>query len=181
VTPIVITLAGEPRGKGRPRFVRSTGVAFTPAPTRNYEAALRIAGQQAMAGRPPVEGPLAVNVEATFTVPASWSRRKRTDALAGAVRPTGRPDADNLVKMLDGLNKLVWHDDAQITDLAMVKRYGEVPGLRVEVLLAVGDPGLRRSTNTFAIKVREHPHRVDVALTLQRPLPDADLRLLEAA
>ena len=36
MSPIVIEIAGEPRGKGRPRFARS-GHTYTPAATRAYE------------------------------------------------------------------------------------------------------------------------------------------------
>lgn len=130
---IVIHLSGEPRGKGRPRFNRKTGFAYTPTPTRNYEAALRMAMHDAYGGRPPMEGPLKVVVEAVFTVPASWSGKKRAAALAGAIRPTGRPDGDNLLKCCDPGNKLLWHDDSQIVDARVVKLYGEAAYLRIEV------------------------------------------------
>lgn len=133
--PVVIHLAGEPKGKGRPRFVQRGKFmsAYTPTPTRNYEAALRMAAQEAMAGGPPLEGPLRVVVEAVFTVPQSWSGKKRAAALAGAIRPTGRPDWENISKTLDGCNKLVWHDDAQIVDGRCLKLYGEAAYLRIEV------------------------------------------------
>lgn len=131
--PIVIVLAGEPRGSGRPRFSRKTGFAYTPPETRNYHAALRMAAQQAMASTPPLAGPLKVTVEAVFTVPASWSKRKRAAALAGVIRPTGKPDCDNILKAIDGCNTVAWGDDAQIVDGRIVKLYGEAPYLRIEV------------------------------------------------
>lgn len=131
--PIVIELSGEPKGKARPRFVRATGAAFTPAETRRYESALRFAGQEAMGSRPPADGALVVSVLAVFPIPASWSRKKRADATDGQVRPTTRPDADNLLKMLDGLNEVVWRDDRQIVDARVTKRYGERPMLRIVV------------------------------------------------
>jgi Holliday junction resolvase RusA-like endonuclease len=136
VTPVVVYVAGQPRGKGRGQFRRFKNFVstYSPEPTVNYEAALRMAGETAMDGRPPLEGALSVFVEAVFIVPASWSAKKVTRALAGEIRPTGKPDFDNVLKIAgDGLNKLVWRDDAQITDMTAQKRYGRTPGLRIVV------------------------------------------------
>lgn len=133
MTPVHIRLAGVPVGKGRARFVRATGHAFTPQKTRNYESALRVAAGEAMNGRPPIEGPLCVEVIAAFPVGASWSRRKKEAALVGALRPTGKPDADNLLKALDALNQIVFRDDAQIVEASVSKTYSDVPGLSVIV------------------------------------------------
>lgn len=47
---IEIVLLGAPRGKERPRLTKA-GHVYTPEKTRNYEAALKYAAQQAMAGR----------------------------------------------------------------------------------------------------------------------------------
>lgn len=131
--PIVISLPGIPRGKGRPRFVRATGRAYTPAETVNYEGALRMAGKAAMRDEPPLDGALAVTMIAEFPVPASWSQKKRAAAISGEVKPTGKPDADNLIKTLDALNAVVWRDDAQIVNATIIKRYGGNPGVTITV------------------------------------------------
>lgn len=131
--PIRIELSGEPQGKGRPRFVRATGHAFTPARTRTYESALRFAAQEVMGSAPPLEGPLTVLVMAVFPVPASWSGKKRASALNGTIFPTVKPDADNLLKVMDALNQLVWRDDKQIVDARIIKKYGERPRLCIQV------------------------------------------------
>jgi Holliday junction resolvase RusA-like endonuclease len=130
---IVVELAGTPLGKGRPRFVRATGRAFTPEKTRNFESNLLLAAQDVMAGRPPIEGPLCVRVEAHFPIPQSWSKKKQAGALLGVLRPTTRPDWENIAKMLDAFNKIVWIDDAQVVDGIIIKRYSDRPRLRVEV------------------------------------------------
>lgn len=130
---IAIRLDGEPRGKGRPRFSRKTGHVFTPETTQNYEAALRRAGQTVMNGAPPLGGPLAVDISAEFSIPASWTAKRRAEAARGTMRATKRPDADNLAKMIDALNGVVWRDDAQITDLFIRKRYGPRPSMTVIV------------------------------------------------
>jgi Holliday junction resolvase RusA-like endonuclease len=131
---IVIELAGEPRGKGRPRFVRKSGIAFTPSATRKHEAALRCAAQQEMNGRSPLEGALTVAVTATFGIPLSWSKRKRAAALAGTIHHLKAPDADNLLKVCDALNGVTWVDDKQIIRAIVIKRYGTRPSLRIEIM-----------------------------------------------
>lgn len=131
---ITIELAGTPIGKGRPRFIRKTGHAYTPERTRNYETNLRLAAQDAMNGAEPLSGPLAVTVRALFPVPLSWSRKKREAALAGLLAHTSKPDWENIGKSLDGLNEIVWRDDKQIVDGRVIKAYSARPALRIEVV-----------------------------------------------
>lgn len=131
--PIIIELSGEPKGAGRPRFVRATGVAFTPADTRRYQSALRYAGQEAMNGRAPLDGPLRVSIVAAFPIPQSWSKKKRAQALTGSLWPVTRPDADNIVKQCDALNEIVWRDDKQIVSAEITKRYSDRPALSIMV------------------------------------------------
>lgn len=130
---IRIELSGEPKGKGRPRFVRSTGHAFTPAKTRSYESHLRLAAQDAMGNRTPLEGPLCVYVYADMPIPKSWSKARRAKAELKLERPTKKPDADNLLKVLDALNEVVWKDDAQIVDCTLRKHYSTRPALTIVV------------------------------------------------
>lgn len=137
---IVVTLRGEPVGKGRPRARLVTPrsgrqfiTMYTPAETRNYETALALAAKVAMRGRPPLQGPLSVVITASFSVPASWSQRQRTAAYAGTVLPTKKPDFDNIGKIVDALNTIVWGDDSQVVDARVVKVYAADPSLRIEV------------------------------------------------
>ena len=109
---IRILVPGVPVGKGRPRMTRS-GHCYTPEKTRIYEDKIAFFGHQAMAGKRPLEGYLTIQVEAVFPVPESWSKKKKKMALDGKLFP-GRPDIDNILKAIDGLNGVVWKDDAQI-------------------------------------------------------------------
>lgn len=130
MTPLVIHVPGDIRGKGRPRFGRGPGGhvrAYTDAKTVNAEAWMRACAVEAV-GSPCLEGPLSLSMTVTVAIPASWSKRKQADALAGLVRPTGKPDADNMLKLCDSLNGIVWKDDAQLVDVRLVKRYGPAPG-----------------------------------------------------
>ena len=135
---LTITLAGPPRGKGRPRFSRNTGFAYTPEGTRSYEGALRHEAAHVMAGRRPTDGPLAVSIVAIFAIPKSWSRKMRAAALAGDVWPTKTPDVDNLMKTIDAMNGIVWRDDKQVVDARVMKVYGDRPRLEI-VITPIGE------------------------------------------
>lgn len=129
---LTITLAGPPMGKERVR-VTKTGRAYTPERTLNFEARLAHAAQQAMAGRPLYDGPLSVVVEAFMPIAASKPKKFQAAALSGQERPTKKPDWDNVGKLLDALNLIVWQDDAQIVDGRVIKWYSQLPRLVVTV------------------------------------------------
>ncbi len=124
---------GEARGKGRPRFVRATGVAFTPEKTASYENLVKLAAQAAMGDLPPSSSPLMVDISVWRGIPSSWSKKKREAALC-AYAPTGY-DVDNLAKaILDGMSGVVFVNDRQVVGLHVAKRYSFTPKAIVQVL-----------------------------------------------
>lgn len=131
--PVIIELPGVIRGKGRPRFVRATGRSYTPEQTRSYEAVLKMAAIEAMGDRLPLLGPVRLYMEAVFEPAASMPKKKRLAALIGGLFPTKKPDADNIVKLTDALNGVVWKDDAQVVDVRLCKVFGPRPILRIRV------------------------------------------------
>lgn len=133
---IVIVVPGPPAAKGRGRATTVNGHArvFTPAKTRTREGIVAALAMDAMRGRPPLPGPVAMTVEATMPIPRSWSKRRQAEALSGRLLPTGKPDATNLGKLIeDGLNGIAYRDDAQIVDLRVTKAYGDEPGTVVTI------------------------------------------------
>lgn len=128
---IHVRLDGPPIGKGRPRFGK--GRVFTPPATVKYEQALGWAGKAAMVGSRPLETALIVVLEAYMPIPASWSNAKRASAAANDMPCVGKPDCDNIAKLCDGLNKIVWVDDAQIVSIEVDKIYSDSPRLEVSV------------------------------------------------
>ena len=52
----------------------------------------------------------------------------------GQIKPTTKPDLDNIVKALDGMNGIVVVDDSQIVKLTATKQYSEIPQLIVSVI-----------------------------------------------
>ena len=129
VTDIRIVLAGRPMGKQRVRFTYDGGHPFTPEKTVTYEGRVAHAAQVVMGDRPLLEGPVSVDLEIRMPVLASRPHRWRVAALEGRVLPTKKPDVDNVAKLLDALNMIVWQDDCQVCDLRVRKIYHEKPAL----------------------------------------------------
>lgn len=128
-------IPGEPTGKGRPRFTKS-GYAYTPERTASYEQAVRQAYKAEFPGEEPIPAgvPVAVKIMAGYGIPKSTSKVKTGRMLAGEIRPTKKPDADNVAKAIcDALNGLAYHDDSQITMLCVSKHYTENPGCLVRI------------------------------------------------
>lgn len=136
---IAFTIPGQPVGKGRPRMSRRAGFArlYTPEKTASYESRVAMAGHMAMGDCSVLDGPVAVRLDIQVQIPASWSKKKQAAALAGQIHPTTKPDIDNVEKaVFDGLNGVVWKDDVQVVEVSKRKRYGEQPGVVVEVRTA---------------------------------------------
>lgn len=130
-----ITVEGEPKGKGRPRFTRS-GHAYTPDATRQYEHLIAVRAREAMRGLPPIVKPTAIRmtIVATFRVPVSWPKKRRTAALQGVLHHTHKPDVDNVTKAVcDALNGIVYEDDSQVVDIKVTKTYGEAPAVKIYI------------------------------------------------
>lgn len=126
-------LAGAPRGKERPRFTRATGRAFTSVKTIHYEGQLAYAAQVAMDGQPLFEGPLFLRIVAYMPIPVRKLRKWKLGAFIGLIRPEVKPDFDNIAKMVDAFNLVVWTDDKQVVEAQISKHYSESPRLEVTV------------------------------------------------
>ena len=124
------------RGKGRPKFARrgSFVKTYTDAETVAYEAQIRAAAVTAMAGRPPLTGPVVLTVRVRRPAPKSATKKARAMMLADQLRPTSKPDWDNYGKAVsDALNGVAYVDDAQVTDGRAIKVFAEVAGVDIVV------------------------------------------------
>ena len=122
---ITFHVPGVPRGKKRPRFARRGNFVTTyqPEEDKERESLIRACYLKAAGDIGPYDGPVAITIEALFTVPASWSQKKK--ACPGPM--TSKPDLDNIVKsVLDSLNKVAFVDDSQVIRNAASKRRGDV-------------------------------------------------------
>ncbi len=135
---IKFEVPGEPRGKGRPRASRMGANIrlYTDAKTAAYENLVALACKQAMreTNQPALTGAVSLSVYAYAGIPKSASKALRTRMLKGEVRPTKRPDLDNIIKaVLDGLNEVAFADDSQVVFIAGDKLYSVEPRLTVIV------------------------------------------------
>jgi Holliday junction resolvase RusA-like endonuclease len=130
------TVYGEPVGKGRPRFSRRGNFVstYTPQKTKSYEDEIRMMAKAAMGGSELLETPITVAIYIRVGIPASFSKQKHKDALANYIRPTKKPDIDNIAKcFLDAMNGIVYLDDKQVVSLHITKEYAETPAVDVMV------------------------------------------------
>ncbi len=133
---VKFTVLGEPKGKGRPRFARATGHAITPKDTVAYENLVRMEfTNQCGEVRFPDGSMLDMRIMAYYSIPKSASKKKKGLMLEGAIRPTKKPDMDNVVKIVaDSLNNIAYHDDTQIVDCQCRKFYSEQPRIEVRIM-----------------------------------------------
>ena len=127
---------GEPAGKGRPRFsARGKYVkAYTPEKTLNYENLIAWEYQHQCDYKFEKCAMLDMRIKAFYKIAKSTSKKKAELMKKGLLRPTKKPDIDNVVKIIaDSLNDIAYHDDTQIVDLMCRKFYSDNP--RVEVLI----------------------------------------------
>lgn len=137
---IRFTIPGEPKGKGRPRLGRS-GHAYTPHDTTVYENLVKLCYRDEY----PDEGeiarkdePVKVLIWAYYQIPKSVSKKTRMAMQMDDIRPSKKPDCDNIAKIIcDALNGIAYYDDSQICELSVIKHYSETP--RVEVKIEYGE------------------------------------------
>lgn len=136
---IWFVVPGEPRGKARPKVTRTksgNSLTYTPDKTVAYEELVRLRFTNAAP-----EGfrfdsgtPLYMIVTAYMGIPKSKSKRQKADMIAHILRPTKKPDFDNVFKILcDALNGIAYADDAQIVDAHIIKWYSNNPRVEVEI------------------------------------------------
>jgi len=82
----------------------------------------------------PLQGPLSLHIQAMFPIPKSKPLKWRTGALEGKIKPTTKPDADNLAKhILDVMSGVFFEDDRQIVFLCVQKSYSNLPRWVIEL------------------------------------------------
>lgn len=126
---------GEPTAKGRPRFSTRGGFvrSYTPEKTLNYENLIRFSYDQ-IEDKEILEGELKAVIKGYFTIPKSTSKKKYRMMLNEEIRPTKKPDLDNLAKtILDALNGRAFKDDSQVVSLLVEKYYSDTPRVEIEI------------------------------------------------
>lgn len=130
---IEFEVPGAPIGWQRAGRNRRTGAIYTQSKTRAKETEIAEAYRAAANGwKFGDKAPLRIQVTAYYPIPKSAAKAQREAMLDGKVRPTVKPDYDNVAKLVgDALNGVAYRDDAQIVDGRTVKMYSETPGIAV--------------------------------------------------
>nr|DAG40359.1 MAG TPA: Endodeoxyribonuclease RusA [Caudoviricetes sp.] len=67
-------------------------------------------------------------------IPKSATKAKRELMLTGKIRPTVKPDWDNLGKLVsDALNGIAYDDDKSVVDASVRKYYSDRPRTQITV------------------------------------------------
>ena len=126
---INIFVAGLPVAQPRPRAVSFGGRArlYNPGTSNEWKACV-IRELKRYAGTFPAGVPLRCDLTFYLPRPAGHYGSGKNAGLIKAsapARPTGKPDRDNLDKAVcDAITAAgVWHDDSQVTDGRIRKRY----------------------------------------------------------
>jgi len=136
---VKFSVLGEPQGKARARTVRlksGASQSYTPKETVLYENLIVTEyRRQVGAAKFPDNEMLDLRIVAYYTIPASVSKKKKRQMEDGEIRPTKKPDMDNIVKVVsDALNTVAFRDDSQIVDCQVRKYYSYQPRIEVTIL-----------------------------------------------
>lgn len=138
---ISIYVPGEPVAKARPKATGMKGKdgnfrarMYTPKKTVNFETKIAEHAKCQMILREPTKGPVCLDLVLFFAIPESWPEWKKQAAQKNHIAHTSKPDSDNVLKAVkDALNKIVYHDDAQVIETHLMKLYSNSPGVMIEV------------------------------------------------
>ena len=144
---VKFTVHGEPKGKGRPRVSlrrykgkdgkdHTFSQAYTPKDTVSYENLVKTEySVQCGDFIFPDGAMLDCRIIAYYGIPKNTSKKKKELMLAGKIRPTKKPDFDNMAKIIcDSLNKIAYKDDSQVVDGQVRKFYSEKPRVEVKII-----------------------------------------------
>lgn len=129
-------IPGEVIGKARPRMNTRTGKAYTPTKTKNYEFLVKQWFRFTYPNFEMIDNDKSIKIKivAYFDIPKSTSKKKAALMLENIIRPTKKPDIDNITKViLDALNKFAYHDDTQVVEMTVEKYYAKEPKVYIEI------------------------------------------------
>ena len=129
-------IKGKSKAKQSVKFTKG-GIKYTPRDIVEYANLVKMSFISTFPAWNPshfIDQPLSVIINVYKQVPTSYSNKKRERALAGEIRPTVKPDCDNIAKNInDALNGIAYPDDKQIVSLTVNKHYALDE--RVEVVI----------------------------------------------
>ncbi len=85
-------------------------------------------------GFEPFQIPLRVNLIFELYIPKSASKKKQLEMKEGKIKPSKKPDLDNLIKfILDCSNGILFSDDSQILEIIASKRFSDNPSTIIHI------------------------------------------------
>jgi len=106
---------------------------YDPEKSRDYKDYVRLAASE-HAPAALLEGPVGMMLTVYRSMPKSFSKKKATEAEAGRLQPTSKPDVDNYLKgVKDALKGVIWKDDSQVVEVFAQKRYSARPRIEVKI------------------------------------------------
>ena len=143
IKKIDFMVEGEPKGKERPRFANNGQrlSVYTPDKTTTYENQIKIAYYEQCGNvKFPEDSQLELFVKAYYKIPKSASKKKKAAMLSEQIRPTKKPDGDNILKVVaDALNGVCYKDDKNLVSMSVEKFYSDMPRIEVVVQEVVTD------------------------------------------
>lgn len=135
MTHVRFKVLGRPEPAGSKRFVGRVIDANPNAKAWQHEVAIVALG--AMRGEGLLDGPLGLITIFTLRRPKGhFGKGRNADVLKpnAPLFPTTRPDSTKLLRGVeDALTGVVWHDDGQVVEQMVSKRYGDPQGVEVTV------------------------------------------------
>jgi Holliday junction resolvase RusA-like endonuclease len=152
-TTVKFVIPGEPFGKlnQRPTMINGHASAYSPKQNNMYmDRIIQILNQEMIFDGDyifPKGKPVSIMIVAYFKIPDGhykYYKREQVSRydtegqlmLEGKIRPTKKPDADNISKVIcDGISHQgrIWYDDSQVVMELIMKYYDSTP--RVEVTI----------------------------------------------
>ena len=132
---VTFEVEGNPIPKSRPRFARRGQFVqtYTDAKTIDYETHVAMKARQAIGASEPLQGALTVFLYLRYTIPASYTKKRKEACLRGVEYPK-KIDIDNVYKSItDAMNGIVYTDDSQIVEAHIKKVYAETAGANIMV------------------------------------------------
>ena len=134
---LTFEIPGDVQAQQRPKFSRyGNNVSVRdPKESKDYKSFVRLVASQVAPETLITEDiKLTIDVYRKMPKAISNSKKKLQQALNGELRPTTKPDIDNLAKGIkDGLSKVIWRDDSQVTELVARKWYSDNPRAEVTI------------------------------------------------
>jgi len=132
---ISFEVEGDPFGWQRAGQNRYTKATYTQEKTRKHEQLVAWAYKAVAGGFSFPKGTyIELRVFAFRKIPKGASKKERELMLSGKIRPSVKPDWDNLGKLVsDALNGVAYDDDKSVVDAVVRKFYSDRPRTQIVI------------------------------------------------